>query len=217
MISIFKSITSEVISQIEEFLNLVDESSLVYQKGVSYYLHDDKENFAGILVQVDEMEGRADDLRRSVEDILYRKSLLPELRGDVVHLLERMDDLVDAAKENLIQFDVESPRIPEPVHELFLELTKTSVQAVEAVVISARTFFRDPKSARDLLHRVYYYEKEADQHSNRIKRAVYKDLHELNLSQKNHVRHFIDKTEYLSDVAEDIADVLTILSIKRSI
>ena len=50
MISIFKSITSEVISQIEEFLNLVDESSLVYQKGVSYYLHDDKENFAGILV-----------------------------------------------------------------------------------------------------------------------------------------------------------------------
>jgi predicted phosphate transport protein (TIGR00153 family) len=216
MISIFKS-TTEVISQIEEFLNLVDESSLVYKKGIKHYLKDDHANFVKSMEEVDEMEGNADNLRRSIEDILYRKSLLPEFRGDVLELLEKLDDIIDTEKENLIQFDVESPMIPEPIHEAFLDLTKTSAKSVESVVLSARNFFREPQSVKDLLHRVYFYEKEADELSNKIKRVIYKEIQDLELSRKNHIRHFVDKTEYISDVAENIADLLAILSIKRSI
>lgn len=215
MISIFKS-TNEIIGHIEEFLTMVDQSSLVYKKGVRYYLQGDRENFVKSMDQVDEMEGRADDLRRSIEDSLYRKSLLPELRSDVLQLLEKLDDLIDTAKENLMQFDVESPLIPEAIHEAFIDLTKTSAKSVESVVLSSRTFFRDPLSVKDLLHRVYFYEKEADQISNKIKKTVYKEISDLDLSQKNHIRHFVDKTEHISDVAESIADVLAILSIRRS-
>lgn len=216
MISIFKS-TSEVINQIEEFLNLVDESGLVYKKGVRNYLKAKQEDFLKSMEQADEIEGKADDLRRQVEDVLYRRSLLPELRGDVLQLLEKLDDLVDTIKENLIQFEVESPSIPAPIHDHFLDLTKASVKAIESVVLSSRTFFREPKSVKDLLHRVYFYEKEADELSNKLKKMVYKEMHDLGLAQKNHIRHFIDKTEYLSDVAEDIADLLAILSIRRVI
>ena len=216
MISIFKS-TTEIISQIEEFLTLVDESGLVYKKGVRYYLKGQRDEFVKSMEQADDMEGKADDIRRQVEDVLYRKSLLPELRGDVLQLLEKLDDIVDTIKENLIQFEVESPEIPDALHDTFLDLTKASVKAIGSVVLSARTFFREPKSVKDLLHRVYFYEKEADQLSNKIKRMVYKEMGELSLAHKNHLRHFIDKTEYLSDVAEDIADLLAILSIKRVI
>jgi predicted phosphate transport protein (TIGR00153 family) len=148
---------------------------------------------------------------------LYRKSLLPELRGDVLQLLEKLDDLLDTIKENLIQFNVESPHIPEPIHGAFQDLTKTSIKSIESVVLSSRTFFREPLSVKDQLHRVYFFEKEADELSNKIKRQVYKEMDDLDLAQKNHIRHFVDKTEDLSDVAEDIADLLAILSIKRGI
>jgi predicted phosphate transport protein (TIGR00153 family) len=216
MISMFKS-TNEIIGQIEEFFTLVDESSLLYEEATRFYLKGDLENFLKITGKVREKESKADELRRSVEDSLYRKSLLPEFRGDVLQLLERLDDLIDTAKENLIQFEVESPHIPQQIHDLYLELTRTSVKSVESVVLSARTFFRDPRSVKDLLHRVYFYEKEGDQFSNMIKKMVYREMTDLDLSQKNHIRHFIDKTEHISDIAEGIADLLAILSIKRSI
>jgi len=214
MISIFKS-SSEVIAQIEEFLTIVDKSSHVFVDGIRNYLKGNREAFVVAMQKADEMEGKADALRRSVEDSLYRHSLLPEFRGDVIHLLEKLDDLVDIAKENLLQFDVESPFIPSQVHEEFIELAKTSIKAVEAVVLSVRTFFHDPRAVKDLLPTVYFYEEAADLASNALKRRIYKEIPGLDLSQKNHIRYFIHQAENLSDVSEAIADIVVIMAIKR--
>lgn len=204
-----------MIAQIDEFFTLIDQSSLVFLGGIRSYLKGDRDEFLRAMEKAGEMEREADDLRRKVQEALYRKSLLPEFRGDVLHLMEKMDDLIDIAKENLMQFDVENPFIPAEIHEAFLELAKTSINGVEAVVLSARNFFRDPRSVNDLLHRVYFYEQEADRLSNALKRKVYNELPGLNLSQKNHIRHFINQVEDLSDVSEGIADILAILAIKR--
>jgi len=215
MLSIFKS-SSAVIGQIEEFLTIVDESSLVFVEGIRNYLKGNREEFVNAMQKADEMEGKADALRRSVEDALYRHSLMPEFRGDILHLLEKLDDLIDIAKENLLQFDVESPDIPPEVHEDFIDLAKTSIKAVEAIVLSVRTFFRDPRSVKDLLPEVYFYEEEADQASNALKRRIYKEIPDLDLSRKNHIRYFIHQAENLSDVSEAIADIVAILAIKRT-
>ncbi|MFA4864855.1 MAG: DUF47 family protein [Bacteroidales bacterium] len=215
MLSIFKS-SSAVIGQIEEFLTIVDESSLVFVEGIRNYLKGNREEFVNAMQKADEMEGKADALRRSVEDALYRHSLMPEFRGDILHLLEKLDDLIDIAKENLLQFDVESPDIPPEVHEDFIDLAKTSIKAVEAIVLSVRTFFRDPRSVKDLLPKVYFYEEEADQASNALKRRIYKEIPDLDLSRKNHIRYFIHQAENLSDVSEAIADIVAILAIKRT-
>ena len=215
MLSIFKS-SSAVIGQIEEFLTIVDESSLVFVEGIRNYLKGNREEFVNAMQKADEMEGKADALRRSVEDALYRHSLMPEFRGDILHLLEKLDDLIDIAKENLLQFDVESPDIPPEVHEDFIDLAKTSIKAVEAIVLSVRTFFRDPRSVKDLLPKVYFYEEEADRASNALKRRIYKEIPDLDLSRKNHIRYFIHQAENLSDVSEAIADIVAILAIKRT-
>ncbi|MCK9401537.1 MAG: DUF47 family protein [Bacteroidales bacterium] len=215
MQSIFKS-SSAVIGQIEEFLTIVDESSLVFVEGIRNYLKGNREEFVNAMQKADEMEGKADALRRSVEDALYRHSLMPEFRGDILHLLEKLDDLIDIAKENLLQFDVESPDIPPEVHEDFIDLAKTSIKAVEAIVLSVRTFFRDPRSVKDLLPKVYFYEEEADRASNALKRRIYKEIPDLDLSRKNHIRYFIHQAENLSDVSEAIADIVAILAIKRT-
>ena len=214
MISIFKS-SSEIISQIEQFLTLVDDSSHVFVDGIRNYLNENHLEFVNAMQKADEMEGKADALRRSVEDSLYRHSLLPEFRGDILHLLEKLDDLIDIAKENLLQFDVESPDIPPEVHEDFINLANTSIKAVDAIILSVRTFFRDPRAVKDLLPKVYFYEEEADRVSNELKRRIYKEFPGLDLSRKSHIRYFIHQAENLSDVSEDIADIIAILAIKR--
>ncbi|MBU2651337.1 MAG: DUF47 family protein, partial [Bacteroidetes bacterium] len=183
MISLFRS-TNIVISQIDDFLNTIDQGILVFKKGIKAYLKNDKESFSESLEEIDDLEQKADNLRRDIENSLYRHSLIPEFRGDVMELLERMDDLIDIAKESLNQFDIETPEIPDSLIRDYLDLTKTSVNAAESLVMSAKAFFRDVQSVKDHIHRVLYYEKEADKISDSIKRKIFKGMPELHLSRK---------------------------------
>ncbi|MEN6310643.1 MAG: DUF47 family protein, partial [Acidobacteriota bacterium] len=65
----------------------------------------------------------------------------------------------------------------------------------------------------DHLHKVYFFEKEADKISDRLKRSVFHSG--LELSRKIHLRYFALHIENISDHAEDVADRLGISCIKR--
>jgi hypothetical protein len=208
--------TRDLIARIDEFLDQVSRSGESFGNGIRHYLAGEHEAFMEDLRETDAMEGKADELRRAVEDSLYRHSLLPEFRGDVMRLLEWVDELADIAQENLFQFEVESPSIPESLHPDFLRLTELSVGSVGEVTRAAGAFFREPRAVHNMLEKIYSLEKEADMVSNTLKRKLFKEMPDLHLSQKNHIRHFITQTENLSDVSENIADFLVILAIKRS-
>ena len=210
--------TSDYISgKIDKFFDSVDEGSLVFKDGVNNYLSKDEKSFAENIATIRVLEGKADTLRRKIENELYLHSLLPEYRADVLRLLEKTDDIIDTAKENLNQFDVETPKIPKEIHSDIIKLTEVSVLSIEAIISASRSFFTDVRSVKDKIHRVYFYEKQADKLANDIKRKIFKEIPHLELSDKMHLRYFIFHIENLSDRAEVVADILAILSIKRTI
>ncbi len=202
-------------SQIDEFLDVVAEGSLVYREGVKAYLEGDCQDFEARIVAIDKLESRADKLSKEVEANLYSQSLIPEHRGDVLGLLENSDNIIDTAKTSLYQFSVEQPDIPEDLNVLYLKLAEASYQAVEAVIVSARAFFRDVDSVKDNLYKVHHYEKEADNISDTLKRKIFSSS--LDLAHKIHLRYFALNVEKVSDKAEDVADRLAIYAIKRTI
>ena len=55
------------------------------------------EEFESRIKTVAEYEHQADDLRKHIKTSLYAHALIPESRGDVLGLLENMDNLVDDA------------------------------------------------------------------------------------------------------------------------
>jgi len=207
--------TKQLESQLDEYLDAVSEGGLVFIQGVKDYLKGDMESFKDRLIKIDKLEDNADSLRRSIENRLYTQTLIPEHRGDVLGLLESTDNVIDTMKETLIQFDIESPFIPEELNNEYIELTEMSVEAAEALVRAARAFFRDIKSVKDHLHKVYFYEKEADRLSDKIKRIVFKM--DIDLCMKFHLRYFALHIEQVSDQAEAVADRLAIYTIKRTI
>ncbi|RLD63166.1 MAG: DUF47 domain-containing protein [Bacteroidetes bacterium] len=210
--------TSDYISgKIDEFFNCVDEGSLIFKEGVSNYMKNDQKTFKENIDTIRILEGKADTYRRKIENELYLHSLLPEYRGDVLRLLEKTDDIIDTAKENLNQFDVETPKIPKEIHSDIIKLADVSALSIEAIISASRSFFTDVRSVKDKIHRVYFYEKQADKLANEIKRKVFKEILNLELSEKMHLRYFIFQIENLSDRAEVVADILAILSIKRTI
>ena len=207
--------TKQLEMQIDEFLDAVSQGAIVFKQGIKNYLEGDNKNFCERLEIIGKLESSADKLRRTIENRLYTHTLIPEHRGDVLGLLESTDNIIDTMKETLNQFDIESPYIPENLSSGFLELTEMSIQSSESLVSAARAFFKDVNSVKDHLHKVYFYEKEADRLGNKIKKEAFQL--DIELSLKFHLRNFALHIQEVSDKAEDVADRLAIYTIKRTL
>ncbi|HMM12502.1 MAG TPA: DUF47 family protein [Bacteroidales bacterium] len=205
------------IELIDEFLGKVDQGILIFKEGVANYLSGNQQRFLDNLQTLSALEADADLLRRKIENILYTQSLMPQLRGDIMRLIEELDNIIDLAKKNLYQFDVEVPFIPVELHSDLHQLTHLSVSACESLMPGVRAFFREPQDVKEKLHRVYLFEKEADKLADTIKRKVFQEMKHLKLSEKFHLRYFTLHIETLSDAAERAADLLSIMAIKRTI
>ena len=207
--------TKQLEMQIDEFLDAVSQGAIVFKQGIKNYLEGDNKNFCERLEIIGKLESSADKLRRTIENRLYTHTLIPEHRGDVLGLLESTDNIIDTMKETLNQFDIETPYIPENLSSGFLELAEMSIQSSESLVSAARAFFKDVNSVKDHLHKVYFYEKEADRLGNKIKKEAFQL--DIELSLKFHLRNFALHIQEVSDKAEDVADRLAIYTIKRTL
>jgi len=121
---LFKN-ANELIKQLERFFDTIDQGILVFKEGVSNYVYEKTENFDDNIRTLSKLESTADEIRRDIEDRLYTRSLMPQVRGDILKLLEAIDDIIDILKKNLYQFDIEMPNIPTELHLDFFKLTET--------------------------------------------------------------------------------------------
>lgn len=202
--------------QVDDFLDQISEAGLLFKAGVEAYVKGNLDAFQKKIESIAETEHRGDALRRSLEEELYLRTLIPESRGDVLALLEGMDSLLDRFKGALWRFDIELPDIDTEFREDFMELVNSVVESVEALVRSARAFFKDISAVADHMHKVSYWETESDKTSTRLQRSIFRQK-ELRLSHRMQLRDFVRHVDKIADRAEDVADSLSIFVIKRSL
>jgi len=207
--------TRFVESQIDTFLDIVSDSAMMFQLAVEDYLQGRNEQFEQRLAQIRDNEHRADDLRVAIERFLYERTLIPENRGDVLAILENTDEVIDNIKDSLLQFSIEMPQIPEVLNDLWMQTTRASVAAVEQLVFAVRSFFRDLSAVNNYIHKVYFFEREADHIGERLRRQIFSL--DIGLSHKNHLRFFAIHIEKISDYAQAVCDRLSIYTIKRQL
>ncbi|MFP4176845.1 MAG: DUF47 domain-containing protein [Candidatus Brocadiia bacterium] len=202
-------------SEIDEFLDLVSEGGILFERALEDYLKEEQSQFTQRLQAVSKHERRADELRKDIEKQLYLKTLIPENRGDVLAILENTDEVIDTVKETLTKFSVERPQIDKVHHQLFLELGELSVESTDYLVRAIRAFFTDYDMVNDYIHKVGFYEHEVDETAVQLKRKIFES--DLSLSRKMHLRFITENVEAISDCAEAVSDRLAIYTIKRRI
>ncbi|MBN1829428.1 MAG: DUF47 family protein [Deltaproteobacteria bacterium] len=202
--------------KIDGFLNKVSEAGLIFQSAMEDYFNGNDEVFAEKREALHRTENEGDTLRRDIERHLYTKTLIPESRGDVLELIENMDALLDYYKAAIWRFDIEKPEICREFHSDFRELVACGVKAVEETVCSCRAFFKNIDDASNHMHKVTYWEKQADVVSTRLQRAIF-SRQDLRLSHRQQIRNFARFMEKISDEAEDVIDRLSIYIIKRAL
>ncbi len=201
---------------IDQFFDLVSDSPDLFGKLLKVYLRNGKptEEFEACLKQLNELETHADNLRRGITTFLYEKTLIPDFRGDVLSMLNGIDDIIGVQQALAWAIDTEKPYFPEEMHEGLLDLQMIATRCIEHLLLAARAFFRDIHSVKDHCHKVIFYEGEADLECTRLKRKAFDS--DLKLSEKIHMRYFIDRIDGVANLAEDIADSLSIYAIKRA-
>jgi len=215
MKNIFKK-NSSIEIEIDDFLNQFSEAGLLFQSGVDIYLNGKKNRFQKTIDEITEIEHRGDTLRRSIEEKLYRKTLIPESRGDVLELLESIDALLDRYKGSLYKFDIECIEIDPKFHNDFRDLIRNVINASEALVQSSRCFFKDISCVANFMHKVSFWETEADKVSTILQKKIFLQ-EDMELSEKMQLRDFVRHIDKIADRAEDIADDLSIFVIKRAL
>ena len=208
--------TKALEAEIEEFLGKLSQSALTFQTAISVYLqHGASGEFQGMVQELGELESRDDALRRSIETQLYRQTLIPESRGDVLGLLETLDKVHGLMEGGLYALSIEKPAIPENLVPLFQDLTTAAVNAADHLILASRAFFTNIDDVSDHLREVMRYEKDADKISTELKRTLFES--DLDLSEKLHLKSFVEYIDDVADGAEDVADRLGIYTIKRAI
>ena len=206
--------TRQLEEKIDSFFDKLSESSVMFRLAIKVYIKDGaNEEFIDRLNKVNELESEADKLRRTIEKQLYSDMLIPDSRGDVLGLIETVDQVNSLFEGILWSFAIEKPQIHEDFKSDFRKLANMVVKAVDELGLGARAFFRSPHDVPAYNHKVMLYEKEADRISTRLKTAIFDSS--LELACKLHLREIAEQIDNIADQAEDVADRLAIYAIKR--
>ncbi len=209
--------TRQLVENIDRYFDSIDQTLIIFKDGVRNYLYSRNEEFGAKLQSMVNFEAELNVLRREIENGLYTQTAMIRSKGDIMRLLEKMGHIVKILGDNLMQFEIEIPLIPADLNNSFMRLTELSTSAVESVLPAARAYFRTPELIPEKLSRVYYYEKETAKCAQALKRKVFHEMMSLKLSEKFHLRYLALHIENLSEAAENVADQLSLMYIKRTL
>ncbi|MBC8415094.1 MAG: TIGR00153 family protein [Candidatus Cloacimonetes bacterium] len=204
-------------ASMDGFIDRVEKAGLIFYEGLKAYFSGKKERFEEYTKELTELESKADAVRRDIKYKLYTHMLIPESRGDVLGVLETLDDVIDITEKVLEHFYIETPDIPEYLREDFKDLAELSYKSVEELAKASRAFFTELKLVNNYVNKVHFYEHEADKLEKIIKHKIFNSGTEMDLSIRMHLRYFAEKIALLSDEAESVAERLAIYAIKRRI
>ena len=201
--------TKPLENKIDLFHDKLLDAAMNFKKAIRIYLKEKRSE------EYKQIEHDADNLRRDIEAKLYTQNLIPDLRADVLNLVENLDKVINKFDEVVYEFYIEQPDIPEEYHMRFTEICDLSADCAENLSIASRAFFRDFSSVRDFSQKVYFIEHESDVSSGHLKQAVFDS--ELPLANKLQLNILISEIAEIADIAEDCVDELLIFTIKRDI
>ncbi|MCP4410280.1 MAG: DUF47 family protein, partial [Gammaproteobacteria bacterium] len=89
--------TSKMVeADVDQFLNKLSEAGILFEQAIKYYFSQGAdESFEAKVSRLREIEKSANELARKIGRELYTHMLIPDLRADVLSLIQELDYLVD--------------------------------------------------------------------------------------------------------------------------
>ena len=173
------------------------------------------ESFDYFAEKIHKFESKADDVLKKLELDLYKKALIPESRGDIILLLEKVDKLPNIIETVLFEIRIQRMTIPVELIESFEKLASLSTEACRKVIECVSCLFNNQEKVVELVHKIDDLESEADHVQNSMLRELF-EL-EIDLAEKLLFKSLITIMGNISDKAENIANRINLVLFKRRV
>lgn len=212
--SFYKNYQQELINSINLFLNNILEINSLFENLMKEFFLKNYKSVEDLTTRISNLESECDKLRRTTERRIYQETLIPEQRGDVLGMLENIDKIPGQLQGNAHRINTEKPDIHKELHDDFNNLVQNNSTCVKLLISGSKQFFIDPKKTIEDCLLVSKHESTGDKISTKLKNAIFNN-NNLDLSQKMHLRYFVEIVDEVANLAEDVADRLIISSVKN--
>lgn len=172
-------------------------------------------DFEFLTQQTHKFESRADDIREEVKTLMYGKALLPESRGDIMGLLESIDEIPRICELVLQIMITQKLVIPQFIIADMRELLEVSLENCDLLFRQVETLFKEQEGIRAFLTRIDQNESLCDHIERRIITCIFDS--EIDPFQKLQLKELILNLGEISDQADRTSRRVNIISMKRRV
>ena len=211
---IFKK-THELEQMILTFLLNIIQAGIFYDQAMQTYLDEGaNDSFSDLVKKVSALEAENDAYRRKIENNLYQYMILPDMRSDILKLLEMCDKVINKYESNLLVVSVEKPKVFSSLKEDLIKIIHWDLECVGSLVSGVRHFFLG-KEIKESTLQTYQFEHKVDECALKLKEMVFNE--KIELARQIQLKEFIYHIEKISDIAEDAVDILNIMAVKHAL
>ena len=204
----------ELIDSINTFLDNILKINVLFKTLLENYFNKKFQEVDKITNEISDLESQCDKIRRDVERKIYQETLIPDLRGDILGMLENLDKIPGQIQANAHSFNTEKPNVDEELNSNFLKLWDYASECIALLIEGSRNFFIDKKVTIEKCLQVSKVESRADKVSTELKNIIFSN-NENGLATKVHLRYFVEIMDEVANLSEDVADRLIISSSKN--
>jgi predicted phosphate transport protein (TIGR00153 family) len=212
--SIFGGKENDVFEAVDGHLEAVGETLTAFKELMVSYVNEDVGRAKTFEKEVGQLETKADQLRRSIEMMLYEGAFLPANRGDYARLSELVDQVADAAESAAHTIILSKPKVPLELKEEFIKLVDAGIETYEKLVEAVKALNKDVDKAMELAKAVEDAEERADDVEYHLKERVF-ESETISTYAKIMWNQVITKIGDIADRAEDASDQVLLMSVKR--
>ena len=171
-----------------------------------------------LCVSVSKAEARADNIRHEIIKALLGGALLPESRREILILIDEVDKIANEAEEIIKQLMLQRISLEEPYKSNIMkinELTKKQLYILRETMDGMLSNVLDAYQSAEKLIEVDTIESDIDRIEEDTLRVLFKS--DMELVQKMQLKVFISDFAKISDIAEDVSDVLEMIMVMRKV
>jgi predicted phosphate transport protein (TIGR00153 family) len=188
--------------------NFLKAMTIYFEKGFC-------EDFEFLIEQTHKLESKADDTRYEIETLMYAKALIPESRGDILGLLEAIDQIPGLLELILYMIQTQRLAVPDFLVMDVRELVSVSLQCCDLLVKEVEALFRKSEEIRSLVATIDNNESHCDHIERRIITRIFDS--DLDPFQKLQLKEMVIQMGEISDQTDRVSRRVHIISVKRQV
>jgi len=201
---------------VERYLETLRLAQQTFFQAINSCLDGDcRDDFMVLADETHHFESKADDVREEIKTLMYSKVLLPESRGDIMGLLESIDQIPRFFEIILNIIRTQKLAIPDLITPDVRELVSVSMEACDLMIKQVEDLFQRGRRITELLDVIDEKESQCDAIERRIITATFDSG--IDPFLKMQLKELVVFLGEISDQADRVSKRINIISLKRRV